>query len=513
MGQSLRHTWPERTGSVEDMVRRLRARSERAAPAAWPDSWSRWGGWADRRVAATGFFRTHHDGRRWWLVDPDGCLFWSSGMDCVHPTIDHETRYETTFMNLRTALAWFPGPDSPLAAALGRNPYHHADDREINFVQANFMRAFGPDRWYQAWQDMIFRDLRGLGVNTAGDWSDEPAASRAGFPYVRALELALRFDRTPMLVDRFPDVFDAGLEQDAAAWAEQLRPTVSDPAMIGYFMHNEPPWHFGNGTVSPIEHLVLRGGAGRTRQELVRFLQSRHPTDAALAAAWAMPVGLADVAAPDPFPRLTPAASQDLQAFSTIAMARLFSVLSDACRRVDPNHLNLGVRWWTFPPLWALRAMSGFDVISFNCYQPKPDRVHYGLRAEQPGTHDACVEINRPFMIGEWHIGAFGGGVPSAGLYAAASEVERANAFRVYLEHAAAQPWCVGAHWFNFYDRPVMYSPTGSENYHIGFFDITHRPWQALGDAARTTNDRIYHVAAGDAAPHAEPVRYVFPSR
>ena len=43
------------------------------------EGFSRWGGWKERRVDATGFFRTHHDGTRWWLVDPDGHLFWSSG--------------------------------------------------------------------------------------------------------------------------------------------------------------------------------------------------------------------------------------------------------------------------------------------------------------------------------------------------------------------------------------------------------------------------------------------------
>jgi len=40
------------------------------------------------KFEATGFFKAHHDGKRWWLVAPDGYAFWSSGLDCVRPDTD-----------------------------------------------------------------------------------------------------------------------------------------------------------------------------------------------------------------------------------------------------------------------------------------------------------------------------------------------------------------------------------------------------------------------------------------
>ena len=42
---------------------------------------------------------------------------------------------------------------------------------------------------------------------------------------------------------------------------------------------------------------------------------------------------------------LTEAAKADLADFSEIMVEKLFGGLSDACRAVDPNHLNLGVRY------------------------------------------------------------------------------------------------------------------------------------------------------------------------
>ena len=41
----------------------------------------RFGGWKGKQFEATGFFRTEHDGQRWWLVTPEGNAFLSSGIN------------------------------------------------------------------------------------------------------------------------------------------------------------------------------------------------------------------------------------------------------------------------------------------------------------------------------------------------------------------------------------------------------------------------------------------------
>ena len=511
-GQSTLHEWPNKTSSPELMVKRLRNDFDSADQAQWPQTFSRWGGLYDQRLPPTGFFGTHHDGRRWWLVDPDGHPFWSSGLDCVHTSIDHEVRYKTREMDLTSALNWVPPRDGEFASIFGRNPYHHEDDREINFLAANFIRAFGADQWYEGWSAIALATLRRTGFNTIGNWSDEALAAGAGFPYVRPLELGLRGGRTPMLVGQVPDVYHADLEQDADRFAKQLASTADDPALIGYFLHNEPPWWFGDGLISPAEQMLREDARGASRSEFTRYLRRRYTNDDALAAGWGAEATFAKVAEgawPEPFP---PQATHDLEEFSTAMLTRLFRTLSDACRRVDPHHLNLGVRWWTFPPRWALKAMGCFDVISFNYYTSRIDMAHYGHDRDDD-VADICAALGRPFLIGEWSFGAFDAGLPAAGLAATRTEQDRGGAFRNYFEHAAAQPWCVGAHWFNLYDRTALYCPQANENLHIGFYDITHRPHQALCAAARLSNDRLYHVATGELPPCSEPVEFVFPSR
>ena len=44
----------------------------------------RFGGWKAKSFEATGFFRTHHDGSRWWLVTPEGHPFLSFGLNHFH---------------------------------------------------------------------------------------------------------------------------------------------------------------------------------------------------------------------------------------------------------------------------------------------------------------------------------------------------------------------------------------------------------------------------------------------
>jgi len=223
-------------------------------------------------------------------------------------------------------------------------------------------------------------------------------------------------------------------------------------------------------------------------------------------------ISLAQIAEGRLAPFYPEAAQADLRAFSTVMLSRLLDHLGAACRSVDPHHLNLGIRWWTFPPVWALKAMGSCDVVSFNYYLPRVGRVGYG-RDKEAGVDEVAEGLNRPFLVGEWHFGALDGGQTGAGLYRAANQVERAKAFRLYAEQAMALPWCVGTHWFTMYDRNPLYSLMGSENANHGFYSVTHTAHAPMARAARLTHARQYAVVSGQKPPYEAAVDYRFPSR
>jgi hypothetical protein len=485
LGQSTLHEWQGKSRSQEEVTARLKEQLEKAPNHRFPMSFSRWGGWKELKFEGTGFFRKHHDGRRWWLVDPDGNAFWSSGADCVRVDC------EATLAGLEPALAWLPHRDGPYEAAYegkGRS------GESISFLAVNLIRAFGPERWRERWAEVALAELRRLGMNTVGNWSEWGHARDAGFPYVRPLQPMRR--AVPSAFRDMPDVFSPAFVEQAAEFAEQLRESADDPALIGYFLGNEPAWSFSKRPVA--EDMMYATSSCETRRALAEFVRGRQGSDAGTSAAWGMDIRLSTLAEGEWSRPFTEAARADLKAFSTIMVDRLFRTISEACRRVDARHLNLGVRYGDPPPQWALEGMRCFDVFSSNWYQARVS-PEYGTIGQY---------LNQPVLIGEWHFGALDAGLPASGLMRVKDQTARGRAFRVYLEDAAAQPWCVGAHWFTLYDQSALGRFDG-ENLNIGLLDICHRRYEELCDAARVSHERLYAVAGGEVEPYAEEPEYL----
>ncbi len=126
----------------------------------------RFGGWTGKQFKATGFFRTEHDGTRWWLVTPEGNAFISFGVN-----------------------------------------HYHAGWWAQDYNRDHWVKTFGAKRpWDQAWQkgfrDAALADLRRLGLNTLGIHTDAPMLTeppgKALFPYVKRYEpLVLSHYRKP----------------------------------------------------------------------------------------------------------------------------------------------------------------------------------------------------------------------------------------------------------------------------------------------------------------------------
>ncbi|MDX1992522.1 MAG: hypothetical protein SF029_09035 [bacterium] len=476
LGQNALREWDGKSRSAEEVTTRLHQQVNSVAEAQFPPSYDRWGGWKDQRFPATGFFHTHHDGQRWWLVTPEGSAFWSSGLDCVEPTID------TTYTGLESALAWLPKADEDYAAAF--DAYPGRPQASFSYLTANLIRAFGAAQWYESWQKAAFAFMRQTGFNTVGNWSHWQAARAAGIPYVRPLY----FEPSHPIFRDFPDVYAPGFEQEAAVYAQELLETRDDPAMIGYFLMNEPEWGFATETIAA--GMLFNTEQCFSRLEFARWLRTKYGEAAALSTAWGVGVTFEQIEAGVWQGTVHTGMNADLEAFSTVLAERYFSVLTAACKIVDPNHLNLGARYYTVPPEWAIEGMRAFDVFSLNCYD---ERVRDSLG-------EISTRLNRPILVGEWHFGALDAGLPASGIGRVRDQTARGKAIRVYLEDAAAKPWCVGVHYFTLYDQSALGRFDG-ENYNIGLIDTCHRPYPAIAEAVRQTHERLYQVASGALAP------------
>ena len=133
-----------------------------------------------------------------------------------------------------------------------------------------------------------------------------------------------------------------------------------------------------------------------------------------------------------------------------------------------------------------LEGREWFDVFSLNCYQFAPDREQIAKIAEK---------LNRPVMIGEYHFGSAEGACRLT-VSAVATQRERGDAYRYYVEQAAAIPELIGVHYFQWNDQPALGRFDG-ENYQIGMVDVCNRPYANFAVAARTAHERMYEVRTG----------------
>ena len=485
LGQSMIDEWPGKTRDVEEMMSYLRSRHENLSNT-FPTKMSSWGGWKEKRLdEGSGFFRTYKDKDRWWFIDPSGYYFWSAGMDCV--------RVDTTanYFLLEDALSWLPEKEGEYADIFS--------DRNgiptINYLAANFIRTFGQDGWRDKWAAVAVDELKRIRCNTVGNWSEWEFASKAGFPYVRPM--SFRPVRVALIYRDFPDVYDEKFELDAGDYAQILSETKDDPALIGYFMMNEPTWAFSSEL--PAVGMLFNTDTCSTRVALKKFLESNYKDDGALSAAWEMDVNLAQIEKGRWTQKFSEKAIADLEAFSQIMVEKYFTSLSKACREVDPNHLNLGIRYAGIPPTWAVKGMQSFDVFSMNNYREK---VPFEVTKE---IHD---KLNMPVIIGEWHFGALDVGLPASGIGHVHTQADRGKAYRVYIEDAAANPYCIGTHWFTLYDQSALGRFDG-ENYNIGFLDVCNKPYNPLCDAAIVSHENIYELASGQLMPYNDAPEYL----
>ena len=139
-----------------------------------------------------------------------------------------------------------------------------------------------------------------------------------------------------------------------------------------------------------------------------------------------------------------PGSFGDIRAYSRFLVREYIRIPSEACRKEDPNHLNLGLRWSKADNPDMMVGWEYFDVFSINCYDFDPS-------TDMDFVKNAGVDL--PILLGEYHCGALDRGLPATGLKGVKDQTERAKMWRYYVEHAAAHPCGVGAHWFQYNDQ------------------------------------------------------------
>jgi hypothetical protein len=492
-GQATSGDWPGRIRSEDDL--RADVAAEAAYYARFPrQKLDRFGGLpgsgAELGLEATGFFHVTKRGERWFLVDPEGNLFFHLGICAFNPGDDY------TYIEGRTEeFAWLPPQDDPLfGSAYHPNPWWHS--RAFSFYVANVIRKQGTPFVLADWQARLVERVRALGFNSAGAFTQATEAFRtASFPYVATLPLGTwDLGREIPGLRGFFDPFDAAtvgkLEE---LFATALPPRAAEPLLIGYFLENEQ-------ACEDIPRVLPGLGADApVKQRLVRHLRETYGTVAACNQAWGLAAADFDALAARGLPVTTAAAAADVEAFTGLFLEEYYRVIVEAFHRHDRNHLLLGNRWQpgTANREQLVRTAGRYmDVLSLNYYTYGFDQAYLERLHGWGG--------DRPWLLSEWHYASPSDSGLPGGAKDVPSQRARGLAYRHYVEQAAALGYVVGQEWFTLIDQARagrFFQKIGGENGNTGIFSVADRPWTELAEAAAETHRRIYDVVLGRTAP------------
>ena len=469
-GQFRHAEWPEKVHSDAELRADLAREEAAIAASPRPASWDRFGGWKDGpRLRATGAFRTELVDGKWWLVTPEGHLFFSTGIDVVRDNTDSSDGSKHP--------DWHETPVPP--------------SKSMAYPAWNLRKKFGKDDYLADYYAFVQRRLPAWGINTVGNWSGRELLCAASMPYVVTLgENEKSIPHVPGGL-KFYDVFDERFvpalrahiakrfREDPAA-----RRARTDPLCIGFFFDNELQFNpcVAKALAAPVAECAAK-------RELLRRAYAKYGRDgiAALNADWGTSFADWEAAKAISAEPKGPGWRDFRNGFQAEWFERYFRAVKEAIAAEAPGRLYLGCRFVGFRQsslLWEAAAKH-CDVVSVNAYA--------NSIANLP---KAAAGIGRPILLGEFHFGCLDRGMFRASLCPVGDQAERGRSYARLVEGALAHPLLVGCHWFQYRDQPLIGRGDG-EAYQCGFVDGTDRPYAELCAAARAVGETMYPLRAG----------------
>ena len=391
---------------------------------------SRYGGLTSRKENATGFFHTAKIGGRWWLVDPEGCLFLHIGV--------------TSVSMLRT-----PG------------------------AMTAWKDKFGSETNWAAQTTALLREH---GFNGLGAWSDTERLRAANPPlvYTRIWNFMSSYGRKRGGTFQQPGhtgypgdctfVFDPDFEKFCDEHARQLAADKNDPWLLGHFSDNELPWRYGALT----NYLALPA-TDPGHQAALTWLRARRGANAT-----------ARDIKPEDFP-----------AFLEYMVDRYFRIVSRAIKRHDPNHLYLGARFHgsdlRYPEIFRA-AGPHLDVVSVNYYRawtPDPERLAMWERESAKP-----VIITEWYAKGA----DSGLANTSGAGWLVKTQRDRGLFYENFTLGLLQSKVCVGWHWFKYIDNDpadTRADPSNRDS-NKGILSNRYEPYTPLLDSMKRINQRAY---------------------
>jgi hypothetical protein len=379
----------------------------------------------------TGFFHVRKVNDAWVIVDPDGSPFISKGINSIRM--------------------------GKTAASLSA-----------------FADKFGNE---DRWSEKTLVDLKALGFNTIGSWSDWQRLRKADarIPYTIMWNFMSSYGRKVGGVYQqsghvgYPNgciyVFDKAFEGFCDEYAQQMFELKDDPYLLGHFSDNEMPLR-----PDMLDRYLTLDKTEEGYLEAVAWLKAKGVTPASIA-------------------------DETRDAFVEYVAEKYFSIVRQAIRKHDPNHMYLGCRFHgkalNMKPLFNAAA-GHLDIISINWYwQWIPDNEKMEHWKQWSG---------RPFIITEFYAKGMDSGMgnTSGAGWVVKTQRERGYFYQNFTLGLLKHPNCVGWHWHRYMDNdPDAGEDPSNVDSNKGIVTCQYEPHEDLLVEMNRMNRAVTHLRTG----------------
>ncbi|MGN6555916.1 MAG: hypothetical protein ACTHLW_19585, partial [Verrucomicrobiota bacterium] len=309
--------------------------------------------------------------------------------------------------------------------------------------------------------------LRSNKFNGARAWSDTSRIRQVPGPLVYTIiKDFLASYGNPNNNPGYPQVFDPEFASYCQSYAQSFANTANDPYLLGYFSDNE--LSFSSSIL--VTWLGLAAG-NSSYDEAWRWLRERYGPGATVG-------------------QVT---TQDRYDFLGHVWGKYYSVVNQAIKLRDPNHLYLGSRLFSSDkdrPEIFREAGPYVDVISVNHYsQWTPDISRIRMWEQESG---------RPVIITEFYVKGEDSGMPNntgAG-WVVHTQKDRGRFYQNFVLALLESKVCVGWHWFKYADNDPDSNPDPSNiDSNKGIVSNRYEPYPDLLEEMLRINERIYRLA------------------
>lgn len=534
-GQNAKLDFTNKVASAQQLRQIARAEEAQLMDKPWKGR-SRFGGWLNGpKLSASGYFRAEKYQGQWWLVDPDGYLFFSNGIANIRmantSTItgyDFAEKYikprtpgdytpeDSLGLNPAPVEAWpsrkissplranmftaLPDQSDPFSAYYGyRREVHTGAIKKgetYSFYRANLARKYATHSAQeidQKWRDNTIKRMLSWGFTSFGNWVDPLFYQTNQLPYFANGWIIGDFKKVSSGNDYWsplPDPFDPVFAERAEVTVKKIADEVkNNPWCVGVFIDNEKSWGMPGkpeteyGVV--INTLTYAAKESPSKAAFMGYLKSSYGSIEALNGAWNSEIDSWQALAQGiKFSQYNDTMLKDFSALMSLYVEKYFAVVKETLHRHMPNHMYMGARFadWGMTDEVRHAAAKYADVVSYNYYKESINDTFWGF----------LKEIDKPSIIGEFHNGALDSGLLNPGLIHAQSQADRGAKYQDYLNSVLKNPYLVGAHWFQYIDSPLTGRAYDGENYNVGFVSVTDIPYQPLVDAAKQVNATLY---------------------